>query len=858
MDFVMTIKKTDLRILITSLVAGFLWAFSFSIRIGLLFIVPMWMKAFVIPTFGANFSLLAWILIHQVVKRFSPKRTLILTLTGSAILVLLSFATVPYRHQPFRTTHRLEIHSDEEDVRIISILSPDDNIIPRSEFETSDSVTPWSKNGFLLPSGENLSYQREQTGGLKIILTEDAGALTITWDTTTQTVLAEVFRHKSIQRMGTWQLSYAPSNSQFHIHLPGHTWGKPTLFWAVIGVVMPIADFVLLTSIIAGLALLVIFLLQKEKPIPFKMALPKAWLDSLLCIGMALILFNTGFPKFLPWWMLLFLIPAVVVLFIFQIRFIHQNYMIEIPGLKDINRLLQKTTHLIAKINHSSWTFWVVILLIAAAGCLIQLKITQPGMGISGDSVHYLQGAQNLAAGNGYVRQIKAADPVAITGFPPVYPFFISLGLHFGAGAEASARYLNTLLLGLTLVLIGWLIFRETRSSLAAALGASFVLMSPPILEIYAWVMSEPLFMVFLLLLIFLWLRYIKKPTLLMALGLGLISGIAILTRLVGIAFLGALCLATVIFQKGKPGKRWLNAVLMGVIGLLPTILFFLRNSIMGESISESRGFTLAPFKTTYWEILGKEAAGWFKWQGFFNQPHQIFNALFVSLGAILVGFILWQSLSAKRKGLKKPGQLTYLILIFMGAYLLMIIANVIFMTPIQTDYGLRRYMLPVFLVFILFTTILLVRGIWHRDWLSLKVLIVFTIAVLGLRYVQDAQKIVTQTPPGFREYTDKRLDCEAEINVFEKLPEDHNIYSNNCEYFFFISGRQCLFLSMDVEDYQPGGEIYEDVMQGDWIAYITSSGYEPPGINALLNDLDLVDSGCYLDFYKWPTDPSN
>src|SRR3989304_2897316 len=119
---------------------------------------------------------------------------------------------------------------------------------------------------------------------------------------------------------------------------------------------------------------------------------------------------------------------------------------------------------------------WLIIPAALAVG--LALVQTRFGPGASGDSVHYLMGAQSLIAGNGYSRVSGGGELRPITGFPALYSLVLA-----GLGATGldlidAAGGLNVVLFGMNAFLLGLIILRHTHSIPAAPLGAVLFLAS--------------------------------------------------------------------------------------------------------------------------------------------------------------------------------------------------------------------------------------------------------------------------------------------------------------------------------------------------------------------------------------------
>ena len=170
---------------------------------------------------------------------------------------------------------------------------------------------------------------------------------------------------------------------------------------------------------------------------------------------------------------------------------------------------------------------------------------------------------------------------------------------------------------------------------------------------------------------------------------------------------------------------------------------------------------------------------------------------------------------------------------------------------PAPTTGGIVRYMIPLFYL-LLIIIVNLFSFYWKQPYLFQKLMILF-IALVGLQlYHTELIDLLTKTPIVYRHFTDRKNDCGNDVvDVINQQP-NLNYYSNRCEYFYFITGRQCKHLSYDLDAYTQEGEINQAIKSGDIIAFTQGFGSNPPGIFSFLSTLEQFDQACYVSFYRW------
>jgi len=223
----------------------------------------------------------------------------------------------------------------------------------------------------------------------------------------------------------------------------------------------------------------------------------------------------------------------------------------------------------------------IILLLLAGAAFFLIRYVTATGMVITGDSVRYIMGAENMIAGNGYSRLDGYGDPKPIVGFPPGYPASISLLLLLGTNALTAVRVINVFLFCANVFLTGWLIWRSSGKLLLAVLGSTSMLGFPVMLMQHRYAMSEPGFILLSLIAFLLLSEYLQRNRISILLVLGLVLGVAPLYRYVALSMLPVVLLLLWLFSTEAWKKRLAHSLVLAAEGLLPTFLWFRRNAAL-------------------------------------------------------------------------------------------------------------------------------------------------------------------------------------------------------------------------------------------------------------------------------------
>jgi len=447
----------------------------------------------------------------------------------------------------------------------------------------------------------------------------------------------------------------------------------------------------------------------------------------------------------------------------------------------------------------------ITALVLAVVGVLLILYHTRNGPGITGDSVHYVMGAQNLIHGRGYARTGGGGEAIPITGFPPGYSAVLAVVDLVSVDIFNGARILNALLFGLNIFLVALLIVRYSGSIWLAGLGGAFILLSEDLIHIHAWVMSEPLYIALFLLALVSMLKYLgsgrRGPLVLAAL---FVAG-SILTRYVGVSLLGAAGLAILLLRRTTWKTRVLDAALFGILAVLPVVAWFARNATVSETLT-NRVLLYHPISRDLLEVFLGTMNAWFFPLGL--GVSRLVRAFFSALLAAVIpaGFILllWRE-HRQDKHVERPSSdaLPWLLIFYLPLYLFALYANSTFFDAATTPFGASRYLDPAFVAAVL---LLLTAG-W-RLWNSLparsalrSALLALPVLILGL-YAIRAVDYVRDPGADFR-YTDSKRQMTALTGMLETLPGDQILISNDIELLYGISERTAYAFPIAYDLYQ-------------------------------------------------------
>lgn len=404
-----------------------------------------------------------------------------------------------------------------------------------------------------------------------------------------------------------------------------------------------------------------------------------------------------------------------------------------------------------------------------AMGALVAM--TTWGIGMSPDGVAYIRQAREIAS-DFSPSQSDAAH------FAPLYPWILAATSRL-ADPIVSARWLNVLLLGGNVLLVGFLVRVATLRDPVFPLVAALMMCSAVVISAHALALSEPLFL-FLSFAGLGWLgvyfdRRSGRIPFLIAAAVAL--GLALLARYAGIAGIVTGTFA-VLFSSRIPRKtRFVHSIVFAGIAVAPLLLYLGGNlarggagtgrRLMFHPLEVSQAWQ-AVYTITSWLLLPPEILG---------MPRLI--ALFVLLSCCCIGWMLSASVFGVVRIVRLYG-LTY------AAFLVVSVSLFDANTPFDD-----RILLPVFAAGLIVVLQALHHMTQRRTWLRLigyAGLLVFVAA-----HVSKASTIVVSGYSMGWGFSSRAWRESQTLEKLHSFRNDLRIYSNAPEIIYLHTNREAL-----------------------------------------------------------------
>ncbi len=419
-----------------------------------------------------------------------------------------------------------------------------------------------------------------------------------------------------------------------------------------------------------------------------------------------------------------------------------------------------------------------LLLATAVAGTAFLLWLTPHGIGLYYDSMEYLEAAENCAAGKGLGR-VTCSTFKPLTRYPPLYPLLLAVSRIAQVDVAVAAHYMSAMSLGLVSILVGASVWRVTRSRILMLAGACLAVVSPPVLNVFSWAMSEPLYLVLLLSSILVMDVYLISGRRLDLVSSAALSGLLFLTR-----YVGALpILANTVFLLAQAVRRrisWRDVGTYLVVSCVPMVVWLARGVLVaGNPTSRILAFHL-PER----QVLRQGAntiIGWFVPVGAFRSEEEIAAAL-AGIGVVLAILYLIPNWRASVRG-PKPSITDLHALAGISYFGGVMISITLFDAKTPLD---DRILIPVYVSMVVVLLASLAGAIRSRST-AMVGLALAAILTLAARQLSQVDGVASQLRSDGQGYAASRWTTSDVARRLREL-QPSAIYTNDITAVFFVA----------------------------------------------------------------------
>lgn len=524
--------------------------------------------------------------------------------------------------------------------------------------------------------------------------------------------------------------------------------------------------------------------------------------------------------------------------------------------------------------------------LLAVSGTFLVLYATPQGLSLSDDSIAYIAGARSILAGEGY-REAWLASNQPVTHFPPGFSSVLALVGISGLDPLRGTRFVNSLIFGANIFLLGLIGWRMTKSKVAGILLATLFLVNGALFRVHTTAMSEPLYILFTLAAFLTFWHYFEKQSestaksakdakeekklgVLRVLGgpngflfaISILTAFAYLTRYAGLALFATFLFSLFILH--DTWRKRLTSAGIFLAGFIPFVLAWgIRNRLLTDNAT-NRQLVYHPISAENIETAIYNVSSFLmpveEWRRIIVRTPNLFWTILAAIGLTLFVWVVY-------KGLKKffqptsetPEVLSFISAMYIFGYMASILSSMMLFDA-STKFQLR-ILSPVY-VSLLIVLVYLLWQLWkQKDTPSRFTFFVTRITFIILALYAFSTSIysltdaLTQLRKGGQGYASFRWFDSAAMDFLSQLPDGTRIYSNQVGPVYLYTGRPGYVLpdlvdpvtGLPREGYTEGvAALQADVLSGEAALALFKFGSQDEDVQSVY--LNLAD-GLYLAF---------
>lgn len=439
----------------------------------------------------------------------------------------------------------------------------------------------------------------------------------------------------------------------------------------------------------------------------------------------------------------------------------------------------------------------LLLTLFGITGAVLLWVNTQTwGIGVGYDSYFYLTAADNFTIGNGLSRINGDGDFIPLVHFPPMYPLILAgMGFLVEGDTIAAARIIATLLLGVNIVLIGWLVYVTTGSMLASLIGSGFALVSPFLLDVHLMAMSEPIFLTIVLLTLYVLARYVQNGELRTLTICAVLAGLTFLIRYAGSSTIASGIIVILLFGRFNLSHRIKHAIHFLLVSILFTAPWLIRNWVLtGNLTNRSAVFHLPNIDKLMDGIY--VASTWISptsTPGLLATNKIAIARLLLVVAAIIFGIIIWvmrlRRTSVISDDVNRGFRFVAISSTFMGIYILLLFVSLTFFDA-STQIN-NRILSPVYVVGIIMGLIVVWQGYSvMSSRIKLLLLLIVPVLLLSQANFDRYQLVLKRMHKRGIGFTSREWQNSETIDFANRLPSELTMFTNEPFAVYILTGR--------------------------------------------------------------------
>jgi hypothetical protein len=215
----------------------------------------------------------------------------------------------------------------------------------------------------------------------------------------------------------------------------------------------------------------------------------------------------------------------------------------------------------------------IISIFIVLVGAALIFYSTAWGPWAFSDSAAYLATARNLIHGQGFGFSNPDGSFSPFTYYPPLYPLLLAIPGLLNIDLVSGARLLDVLFFAIALFVLTWGSSRFLPVKWGPFALAALLITSMILVDDFSSLMSEPSFILTGFTALVAILFFLKNDNRVVFTVSAILAGLAMLSRYIGFTFVITCILALLLFNKKPPKNRWMDALIFGILAIIPTII---------------------------------------------------------------------------------------------------------------------------------------------------------------------------------------------------------------------------------------------------------------------------------------------
>lgn len=464
----------------------------------------------------------------------------------------------------------------------------------------------------------------------------------------------------------------------------------------------------------------------------------------------------------------------------------------------------------------------ILLVLLAALAMGVLVASTVKGPGVGGDATIYMESARNLLSGKGLGLIGPRGEFRLLPYFPPFYSLALAALAAVGFPMTGAAHVLNIFLAGALTALVTGMTWRASRSLLLSGAAGGLTAISPVLIPVYSWTISEPLSIFLGLAGLCLLLTYFDGPRAAELIASAVLVGLAMLTRYSAVGYVGAGTLLILLLSQDSKRAKLRDALLFGVIAALPTAIWVFYDLSVTTTVSSRSVLTaqvMAERLADFAPQLEQVVLFWLIPDSWVTAPPYpvIVNHLLVI--GLTVGTLAWVAAVWRKHSLEQSDEtpLNHNLVIMLASFLvvyLVVIAGVYFTTYPPITIGSRMFS-PIHAAWLWLVVMLAGKSmrLWKMGDLLQNGLLI-ALAVLLAWYGVRSLRIVRQNMQLGLGYNSVEWQNSDTIAAVKMLPQNALIVTNEEMAVLYLTGRATYTMAEIYDDEPPA--VFSRYGEGD------------------------------------------